>query len=54
MFHTGTISLKKWLPSEGKNVNPTEDYIKRGKLGKKFTNNFLNPASIKDFENSRA
>ncbi|MEH2376099.1 hypothetical protein [Nostoc sp.] len=54
VFHSGTATLRRWLPSDGKDTDPTKSYIKCGKKGKKLHTNFLEFGSIKDFENSRA
>ncbi|WP_414548202.1 hypothetical protein [Anabaena sp. CCY 0017] len=54
VFHSGTASLRRWLPSDGKDPDATKTYIKRGKAGTKLHTNFLEFKTIKDFENSRA
>ncbi|MEH1884670.1 hypothetical protein [Nostoc sp.] len=54
VFHSGTATLRRWLPFDGKETDPTKSYIKCGKNGKKLHTNFLDFGSIKDFENSRA
>ncbi|MEH2183425.1 hypothetical protein [Nostoc sp.] len=54
VFHSGTGMLRRWLPSDGKDTDPTKSYIQCGKQGKKLHTNFLEFRSIKDFEKSRA
>ncbi|BAY09789.1 hypothetical protein [Calothrix sp. NIES-2098] len=54
VFHSGTASLRRWLPSDGKETDATKSYIKCGIQGKRRHTNFIEFGSIKDFENSRA
>lgn len=54
VFHSGTGTLRRWLPSDGENTDPTQSYIQCRQPGKKIHTNFLQFGSIKDFENSRA
>ncbi|MBD2504402.1 hypothetical protein [Anabaena azotica] len=54
VFHSGTGTLRRWLPSDGEKSDPTQSYIQCGQPGKKIHTNFLEFGSIKDFEKSRA
>lgn len=53
-FHSGTETLRRWLPSDGKETDPTKSYIQCAKQGKKLHTNFLEFESIEKFEKSRA
>ncbi|OUL37249.1 hypothetical protein BV372_03230 [Nostoc sp. T09] len=53
IFHSGTASLRRWLPSDGKETDATKSYIKCSIQGKRRHTNFIEFGSIKDFENSR-
>ncbi|MDZ8053654.1 MAG: hypothetical protein RMX68_007740 [Aulosira sp. ZfuVER01] len=54
VFHSGTGTLRRWLPSDGKETDPTKSYIQCAKQGKKLHTNFLEFGSIAKFEKSRA
>jgi hypothetical protein len=54
VFHSGTSSLRRWLPCEGKEADAKQTYIKKGKTGTKLHTNFLNFGSQKKFDESRA
>ncbi|MCL1468739.1 hypothetical protein [Argonema galeatum] len=54
VLHSGTASLRRWLPSDGKDTDAKRSYIKCSKQGKKLHTNFLEFGSIKDFDSSRA
>ncbi|BAY63380.1 hypothetical protein NIES22_34670 [Calothrix brevissima NIES-22] len=54
VFHSGTASLRRWLPSDGKQTDATKSYIKCSTKGKRRHTNFIEFGSIKEFENSRA
>ncbi|MDM9585012.1 MULTISPECIES: hypothetical protein [unclassified Nostoc] len=54
VFHSGTGTLRRWLPSDGKDTDPTKSYIKCKKQGEKRHTNFLEFGSIEKFEKSRA
>lgn len=54
VFNSGTSSLRRWLPCEGKEADAKQTYIKKGKPGTKIHTNFLNFRSKKEFDESRA
>jgi len=54
VFHSGTGTLRRSLPSDGKETDPTKSYIQCAKQGKKLHTNFLEFGSIEKFEKSRA
>ena len=54
VFNSGTSSLRRWLPCEGKEADAKQTYIKKGKTGTKLQTNFLNFGSKKKFDESRA
>ncbi|MCP2730603.1 hypothetical protein [Limnofasciculus baicalensis] len=54
IFHSGTASLRRCLPSDGKNTDPKKSYIKCSKQGKRLHTNFLEFGSIKEFNSSRS
>lgn len=54
VFHSGTSSLRRWLPCEGKEADAKQTYIKKGKTGTKLQTDFLKFGSKKEFDQSRA